>query len=475
AAAQVARGRSRTSWRVALGLLLAAAGQALFTQPGCTLPAAALLFGGLVAATAALWPPVDVGVPRERPRLALADLLICTALAAVLLPVFLADLSGARTSHEDEPMWTTVGSGAFHTFFIERDLFGPFWREHYNTWGYYNPQVGKYLIGASLYAAGYQEKLDVSPEPIADVGLLAAARLPSALLGVASCLALYGVVTLVSDRRHGLLASGLMAGGSLLPLMSARAMVDAPALAFSMLGLLGTLLTLRALRAGQQRAFLLAATTGAACGLAAGVKLNGGLVFGVAVLALALEAVLALRSGRSPLAALACLGVAGAWAWAMFFATNPFLYPDPLGGVREMQKFNAFVGGFSLETPRIPQGKVRALWDSVSTYGPLGRAGLPGDQLLLLAGALRLALAARDPGEWWRRSWGPLALWVLVSYVMIGLWLPVDWDRYYLPLQPVNAALQALGVLWAADAALALARRPAAGRQPGESSVERAP
>ncbi|MEN9934365.1 MAG: hypothetical protein RLZZ387_944, partial [Chloroflexota bacterium] len=40
AAAQVARGRSRTSWRVALGLLLAAAGQALFTQPGCTLPAA---------------------------------------------------------------------------------------------------------------------------------------------------------------------------------------------------------------------------------------------------------------------------------------------------------------------------------------------------------------------------------------------------------------------------------------------------
>lgn len=451
-AREIGRASGRAALRLALSLMLAAAGQLLFARPGWTLLATALLLGGIAAACATLRSRVAPQAKPARLGPSRLDLALAAVLGAALLPAFLADLGAADAAHGDEWMWTTVGSRAFHTFFLERDLFGPFWGELYDTWGSYNPQVGKYLIGASLYLSGYTGKLEVSHAPIGDAGMMAAARLPSALLGVASCVLLYLVVTYAADRWHGLVAAALLAAGSLLPLMSRRAMVDAPALAFSMAALFGALVTLRAVQGRRDQALRLAAATGVVCGLAAAVKLNAGLIFGIAAAALVAQAALAARSGRArALLPLACAGVIGLWAWAVFFVSNPFLYPDPAGGVRHMQQFNAFVGGFSLSTPRIPQGKLRALWDSVGTYGPLGRLGLPGDQLLALVGLARFVLLVRrSPSAAWEYGLGLLALWGVLSYIVIGLWLPVDWDRYYLPLQPVNAALQAYGVLWVA-------------------------
>jgi len=47
----------------------------------------------------------------------------------------------------------------------------------------------------------------------------------------------------------------------------------------------------------------------------------------------------------------------------------------------------------------------------------------------------------------------------VLSYIAIAVWLPSDYDRYFLPLQPGNAFLQAFGVIWLVKTIWAFWRR----------------
>jgi cyanate permease len=80
--------------------------------------------------------------------------------------------------------------------------------------------------------------------------------------------------------------------------------------------------------------------------------------------------------------------------------------------------------------------------------------------MLLLVGAAALAAAiVRAPEQARMRFQLVLALWALVSYVVITAWLPQNWDRYYLPLTPINALLRAYGTIWLLTGCAVLFRR----------------
>src|SRR5262249_9427450 len=145
-------------------------------------------------------------------------------------------------------------------------------------------------------------------------------------------------------------------------------------------------------------------------------------------------------------------------ACIVFFVSNPFLYSDPIGGTYHILSMNQFM----LEHPNpwmtlTIAAKREALWRNTLYFAPLNQVGLAGDRWFLLAGCIALGMTAwRLQRTFWDRSIDVIVVWIIISYIGTGLWLPSDIDRYYLPLQPCNAFLEAYGAVWIAREAYAL-------------------
>ena len=60
--------------------------------------------------------------------------------------------------------------------------------------------------------------------------------------------------------------------------------------------------------------------------------------------------------------------------------------------------------------------------------------------LLTLIGAVLLAIAPTGP-ERWRAPPRVLLLWGAVTAAIVTAWVPLDWDRYFLPVIAVTAVL----------------------------------
>jgi hypothetical protein len=396
------------------------------------------------------------------------SLLPLMALAAALLPIFLVRLEDRAIYHADEGMWIPISSMTFERSFVDRDFGSAFWREPYLSWGSHNPQIGKYIIGAGVWLAGYHSTITIPYDsrktlaeniayirqiPIPEAGLLHSARLPVALLGIVSCLLIYWLASMVAGQWCGLLAVASVVGAHLLALSSRRAMIDTPALCLSLLALLALIHTVRSLEAGSRRAIGWAALAGIGCGLALGTKLSGGLMLAVCAAVLLLEALRQARFGsaRGLGATIAAGCVIAAWAWVIFFISNPFLFAAPIVGIRHMLTHNAVITAIDTTPIATLPAKAAVIWRSTTIYGPLAQLGLPGDRLLLLAGALGLGHAAwHAPQLFRKRSLHVITIWIAVIYAGTLLWIPQDWGRYYLPLQPCNAFLQAYGAIWIA-------------------------
>lgn len=102
-------------------------------------------------------------------------------------------------------------------------------------------------------------------------------------------------------------------------------------------------------------------------------------------------------------------------------------------------------------------------------FAPLNQLRLGGDAALLVLGTLGLLEAGivrrgrLVPDQ--RQLW-IVIVWIMVTTVGIVWWPPIDFDRYFLPLQPCAAVLEAFGAAWLARLARAAlssrARQPAA-------------
>jgi 4-amino-4-deoxy-L-arabinose transferase-like glycosyltransferase len=329
------------------------------------------------------------------------------------------------------------------------------------------------LIGASIAAAGIPEipfqSLDWSQTVAWNMqhgfqlnpAALLAARIPIAILAVVACLALYWLNVMVSSWWQALLAAVLFASNSAMLMLGRWAMLDVPALCFSLLTIALVVRVVQALRSGQN-SLRWATLAGVMCGLAVGSKLIAVTLVAPAVLALLYEALRGQWKDRSiGYGAFVCVLLLMIWTTLVFYVSNPLLYKQPIAGAFQMLEFLQViqrVNTFS-PTPTLIE-RILAVWESLKAFGMLSRIGLPIDQILVLVGCLAIGI------DLWRipalRQQHPLdivAIWMVGSTLIITISLPASIDRYLLPLQPIAAFLQAYGTIWVARRAVMLVRK----------------
>jgi len=382
--------------------------------------------------------------------------IITIVLASILVPG-IADTESYY--HGDESYWVPVGVQAFRTAFIERDPDHPFWFDYLMKFGSPHPQISKYIIGAGAYLAGYH---DVPLRPY-DFGqdlawnkahgrvlppeIIGAARFSVALTGALCGVFLYWLGVQVAGPVTGILAVVLFIATPVVWNLARLAMLDIPALMFGLLALNLCIRAVTALRAGTADAGVWIAACGAACGAAVGAKLNALLILSICVLAICLTSVAhpnqfdryRLVSGIMSLLL---------WTWTVFFLSNPRLYPHPIAGIQDMLDMSRIVASGEFAPLPTPALRISAVWTSLGDGGGIGHGGLPGSRLWLIIGAIFLARALLQRRQGARFSaLSVIALWGIVNFVGITLWIPQNVNRYYLPLAPIVALLQAYGII----------------------------
>lgn len=355
-----------------------------------------------------------------------------------------------------------VSQAYFGDLFFTGDVDSILWFEYP---GYDLPPLTKYLVWSGLVAGG-----DARPGPAAmrawygdtskrfETGsMLMHARLPVAICGMITVIA----VGHLAFRWRGLIAAlvsmFLLTIHPLFRTHARRAMADVPTemgVTVALVLFLGTLF-------GSRRVWLRAAAAGIFTGLAASSKLNGllaGMVI-VAWAAMAEDRTRSLSIGYAALAALA--GV------IVFLGLNPFFYAEPQGlkgsnfaefeSMTFVERINYFRNhresvlekgqelfpDDALKT--LPQKAAAMAIQGFGRFSPLGprydnsevRFELSQDWPVIVwlplvaAGAVLALRDCRNP-EYKQGLF--LLVWFSVAVIAIGAFLPLAWNRYYLPI-----------------------------------------
>jgi 4-amino-4-deoxy-L-arabinose transferase-like glycosyltransferase len=371
--------------------------------------------------------------------------------------------------------------------------------------------LSRYLIGLGRTLGGHeQDRLQADWDwsggwaenqaqgALPDANVLAAARLPAALLTALSLLPLFAIGQQLGGTAAGLGASLLYLLSGVVWLHGRRAMSEGPLLFFSLLAIWAALRLAR-------RPIL----AGAAAALAGAAKLTG--LSTVPAVAVAVIFTPGADEGRANwrdrLAALASLAIAfGVVSWA----TNPTLWADPVGGLRAMATArqtllasqsaaiaaagpSLYLAGpvrrglamlyhtywapldfwdipnYAAETRAAEQAYLRG-WLNHGWRGqtpaatlPAGTAVLAVSMFGLIVGGRRLLAARRTRPDPEQRALLVLAAWTLATAAGL-LSVTIAWQRYYLLLVPITClwagyGLQALGRLAVALQARQLQRQ----------------
>ena len=393
---------------------------------------------------------------------------------------------GQMDYHADEGVWIEAGRYYFHTFFIERDWRAAMWGQpRFGAFGKPTPPLGKYLFGAALY---FQPGGQYQPPP-ADAGVgfnweaaskerppqpvLEAARRPVLLLGALAATIIFLLVErMTHSTTTALLASALFVLQPLVIRDSRRAMLDMPALFFSLLALLlFVYLQLNLEQRQLKRAILLSIATGFALGLGLSTKLSAALTLVVLtswwMLVLWGQFMLPVRAPTEPDGV---APVVASWprrlvlpaitlllilltAAITFFALNPLLYSQPLQGLKEIMGLASIVRQYDVP----PEQRLDTLAERLlAVYrigfvysGPLSYwLRLPFvDAVLAFFGVAFCVYRVRaaNGSQVQRVRAAMLLLWAGVTVAGIIYWVPFSWLRWYLPLEPVWAVFEAGG------------------------------
>ncbi|MHB1561883.1 MAG: glycosyltransferase family 39 protein [Isosphaeraceae bacterium] len=353
----------------------------------------------------------------------------------------------------------------------------------------------KYLIGMSLHAAGLPmpRTLDAARwyldySPFGDARTLAAARVPSILTGTLGCVAVFLGGTMIFGRGAGALAALLLIANPLYRLHAHRAMTDVPTEALTIVCL--ALALFATARAWSGRAAWMSLAAFALAGLAAGLsilcKFNGLIALMVVGAWCGLGLLGHGIAWKSRLTFLLGGLLVLAVASGTFLVLNPALTAHPRGHretdqvppdsnvstrIREMLRIRLENArhqkrAMSHNAMVTPADKLSVLAvQGFGRFGPFGpgksnseiRYQLAQDwgSILWLPLVLYGAYASARLGIGQFRDGRPptalaLLIWAVIAWGVIGVYLPMAWDRYLLPIQAPNALLAAVGAvdLW---------------------------
>lgn len=407
----------------------------------------------------------------------LKEVAIVFILSIIILIPFLYNLE-SRSFHGDENLWLR-DTTYFKLFFINKDLRNKHWMA---SPAIDQPPIGKYVIGFALLLAGYRSRLDelalmepwnfskdynwnvlhggMPPKEILLVG-----RYTMAIIGSVACLLLYCFGRMIFNIRVGTIAAILLAFNPLMLLCSQRVMSDAPLIFFLIANTLLIMFFYNfILKQKSRKTLFISGLIGLTIALATGTKLNGGLT-GIVFLAFCIYLIIIKvwqykTSKDIPLSVLAILKkdyqvkiiligllISIFISIFVFITLNPYLYQKPMKGSLDMLKFRSEVvkGQQKVE----PQNTITSIGQKF--YFVIRRTLLPGiyatlnsilkipiDFILFFIGLFILIYKeGRNLLNDKRPSYGSIPiLWTIITFILIMAWIPLDWDRYYLPVVP---------------------------------------
>ena len=207
-------------------------------------------------------------------------------------------------------------------------------------------------------------------------------------------------------------------------------------------------------------AFAWMALAGAAAGLGAQTKLNGGFLVAGFALVLLLAGVRPTigHAGRIRVLLLAA-AVLAASAAGTFIAANPSLWPDPARDTVRMTRMRVEI--LKAQVLEYPADAIEGARDRLARVPPRvlhPDLPLPGGAVPAALFAIGFALSLRSLARWLRGSGENDARVVLTVVGLVvsapGLLTPLDWSRYYVIPVIVAGMHAAFGLEWTARAAL---------------------
>lgn len=422
-----------------------------------------------------------------------------TALLAVIVlsSIVLAHKLPATRFRSDESGWISAG---YH--YADLLLKGDFTWEEWNCrscsdWGALNPQLGKLLVGIPL-AIYSNKKLDgvrfdgyydlsqtidenIRQGRVPPPEILLLARATSIVFGVLCCAIVFVVGYLAAETLiAGVIAALLLLTNRAFVASATSAMTDIHYLFFLLCSLLATLWIVT----HPPMARRLALVSGVGAGLACSVKVMGigvgGLTFLIVLSYGLLVRTLHKRQGLQILA-LFCISVV-----TVVYLLNPYFWPSFTGTssggvVEELQRFSGETRRVDLLVQGLPPERYPQLARLVRPLGfPLAfsrwsqghdrqasRNGFSNGPRLVEVHRVLIDVLSQVPLLWivllaglgisGRRLWlsyrqrtaspliGPVAFF-LANYVVVLLFVKVDWPRYYLSASVGGILLAGIGV-----------------------------
>jgi hypothetical protein len=423
---------------------------------------------------------------RKGNRIAASKLLEPVLVAALCLVALGYCLERTKTApfHIDEAH-KIAETYYYDLLFVQHDFAPSHWGADF--YARTNPPVAKYIMGAYLAARGcmvrdlsLQEAFErdwANPRLLSKQvprSVLLHARAVSALFGVLTLLMIYISGRLSGSRAAGVVGATLLAGNPLFRYHASVALSDCILMFFMTAIVPVSVMVLRSWTGPQGDAAptpggsrsvarglawsALAAVTMAA---AAGTKLNGALSAGVFMLIMSAGGLL----GRPRLAGASrravTIRIAAATAAVLclsavlYWGSNPYLHDAPLSKSLGMLK----VYGDWMLKQAIDPGP--PLWTAVQKLSAWGLFAFSAPQSAFFRGEIPLlfplffvGLASITLRLWARgRIYGVEAglvatlAWAMVYIPGVLAWVPLGWDRYFLPTAPSIALISGYGVV----------------------------
>ncbi len=395
--------------------------------------------------------------------------------------------------HNDERLWLKNAGKFYPKAFTERDMGNPIW---WRWGGLDQPHLGRFLYGAVITATGqgdqlphlatmkryrarlgYEKNVERGAAPPAAV--LVPCRRTSAAMAAMACLMLLFIGASAFNWRVGLIACLWLGLSPLTWLVCRRAMTDGPLLLALLAGMLFVVLMLKAaLRDQLARSLWWSLPAGLAVGVATSVKFNGAMAglhaAGGCLLVAAATVWVIVRArgghtrtgtkpyGRRIVTVLAAGLIIGISSFALFVAVNPTLYPGPIENIgkilKQREETRAIIVTDKTRRRKILENVAqRATFirdtlfipDARRGFGLLAQStGWPLDIALVLAGLAVVTWAEVRhicrTGTITARS--IVLLWVLITFGLMSVWLPIARFRYCLPMQAIVALLCAAAI-----------------------------